>query len=324
MVLLTQISQQLRDPNVNVTRPDSETSHPDASSVLINCLWFLSLILALMSGLLALLCKQWLREHRRDTQTRTAAEALALRQLRRDSLEKWRVPQLVATTPILLEIALLLFFAGLLDLAWTRNLAVFVVCMVSVGLGAGFYIITAVLPPIANIYADICQKSTDVPAFRFICPYKSPQAWAVYHFSCMILRRLSSIGFFLDKRGFNWWTAVAPPRDWPFNDTRVLTAHDKNPAPFDLKVYELRALDWAVRMLQDSPSMVPHFKNIFSSLSLYPSVIMTGILNYWTLAMWEDFTMEDVQEKLIDMTKFQEIPLQGLGWYTMVCALRDT
>ncbi|EEB94771.1 hypothetical protein MPER_06361, partial [Moniliophthora perniciosa FA553] len=89
VVLLTQISQQLRNPNMTVTQPESETFHPDAS-----------LILALMSGLLALLCKQWLREHTRETHTRTAAEALALRQLRRDSLEKWRVPQLVATTPL--------------------------------------------------------------------------------------------------------------------------------------------------------------------------------------------------------------------------------
>ncbi|ESK86452.1 hypothetical protein Moror_4925 [Moniliophthora roreri MCA 2997] len=318
VALLTQISQQLRDPNMNVTRSDSETFHPDASSVLINCFWFLSLILALMSGLLALLCKQWLREHTRETHTRTAAEALALRQLRRDSLEKWRVPQLVATTPILLEIALLLFFAGLLDLAWTRNLAVFVACMVAVGLGAGFYIITALLPLITNIYADICQKSDEILPFRFICPYKSPQAWAVYHFSCMILRRLPFVGSYLFNKGYSWWMAVTPPRDWSFSDMRVLTAFDMNPAPLDLKVYELRALDWATRMFQDSPSMVPHFKNIFPSLSLYPSVVMTGILNYWTLAMWEDFRLEDVQEELSDMTKFQETRRQGLGWYTTV------
>ncbi|KAI3603305.1 hypothetical protein WG66_002345 [Moniliophthora roreri] len=318
VVLLTQISQQLRDPNVNVTRPDSETFHPDASSVLINCFWFLSLILALMSGLLALLCKQWLREHTRDTHTRTAAEALALRQLRRDSLEKWRVPQLVATTPILLEIALLLFFAGLLDLAWTRNLAVFVVCMVAVGLGAGFYIITTLLPLITNIYADICQKSDMILPFRFVCPYKSPQAWAVYRFSCMILRQLPFLGSYLYRRGLNWWMAVKPPRDWSFSDMRVLTTFDVNPAPLDLKVYELRALDWATGMFQDSPSMVPHFKNIFPSLSLYPSVVMTGVLNYWTLAMWEEFKKEDVQEELSDMWKFQETRRQGLGWYTTV------
>uniref|UniRef100_A0A0W0EWC8 DUF6535 domain-containing protein n=1 Tax=Moniliophthora roreri TaxID=221103 RepID=A0A0W0EWC8_MONRR len=315
IVLLTQISQQLRDPNMNVTRSDSETFHPDASLVLINCFWFLSLILALMSGLLALLCKQWLREHTRDTHTRTVTEALALRQLRRDSLEKWRVPQLVATTPVLLEVALLLFFAGLLDLAWTRNLAVFAICMVAVGLGAGFYIVTAVLPLITNMYTDLHHGRDEILPFCFICPYKSPQALAVYHSSCIILRQLPFLGSYLYRRGFNWWMAVKPPRDWPFNDMRVLNSY----APFDLKVYELRALEWATRMFQDSPSMVPHFKNVVSSLSsLYPSVVMSGVLDYWTLSMWEEFKKEDVQEELSDMWKFQETRRQGLGWYTTV------
>ncbi|EEB98162.1 hypothetical protein MPER_02379 [Moniliophthora perniciosa FA553] len=52
---------------------------PDASSIRINVFWFLSLILSLTSALFGLLCKQWVREHQRDTTTRTPGEALALR-----------------------------------------------------------------------------------------------------------------------------------------------------------------------------------------------------------------------------------------------------
>ncbi|EEB91760.1 hypothetical protein MPER_09831 [Moniliophthora perniciosa FA553] len=250
--------------------------------------------------------------------TRTTAESLALRQLRRDSLEKWRVPQIIALTPILLQAALLLFFAGIVVLAWTLNLALFIVCFVICGLGAGFYFSTTLLPLLAELSADVRQKSGEALSFRFINPYKSPQAWAMYRFFCMMIRQLPLIGSFLAKRGYNWRMAVKPAQDWSFSDMRVLTAFDLNPPPLNLNVYELRALDWAARMLQHSSSMVPHLKNIFSSLSLHPSVIMAGILNYWTLAMWEEFTLEDVQNELEDTTKFQETKREGLGWYMTV------
>ncbi|KAI3604522.1 hypothetical protein WG66_008238 [Moniliophthora roreri] len=316
VTLLTQISKQLRDPTLNVTGPDPDDFHLDASNVLINCFWFLSIILALMSGLLVLLCKQWLREHTQAIHTvaRTAAEELALRQLRRDSLMKWGVPQVIALTPILLQAALLLFFAGILLLAWTRNLALFVVCMVTVGLGVGFYLVTTVLPLITYISADIRRKSGEILPFLFICPYKSPQARLAYRFFCASLRYFPLIPL---KLGRNWRVAVKPASDWSFSDMRVLTALD-NPPPLNLKVYELRALDWAARMLQRSSSMVPHLKDLFTSLSLHPSVVLAGILNYWTLAMWEEFTPEDVRKELEDTTEFQETKRQGLGWYMTV------
>ncbi|ESK85118.1 hypothetical protein Moror_3612 [Moniliophthora roreri MCA 2997] len=45
---------------------------------------------------------------------------------------------------------------------------------------------------------------------------------------------------------------------------------------------------------------------------------MAGILNYWTLAMWEEFTPEDVQDEFKDSTKFKITRQEGLGWYTTV------
>uniref|UniRef100_A0A0W0EVW7 DUF6535 domain-containing protein n=1 Tax=Moniliophthora roreri TaxID=221103 RepID=A0A0W0EVW7_MONRR len=313
--LLKQISQQLRDPQFVPAEP--EAFQPPASSIRINCFWLLSLILALISSLLGLLCKQWLREHGRDTYISTPAKALALRQLRRDSLEVWHVPKLVAATPILLELALFLFFAGLLELSWARHLALFVVCMFSVGLGAGVYTITTFLPLLTNVYNDLTQKDLEIPPFRFICPYKSPQSWAVYRFSCMMLRQLPpAVGLAFAKRGYHWWTAITPEQNWPVSDMRVLDAFDKIPSPPLSMRYELRALEWATRMYQDSPSMHSHFQNILQSLCLHPSVTMAGILNYWTLSIWEDFTKEDVQEELSDMEKFQETRWQdSLGWY---------
>ncbi|KAK7043849.1 hypothetical protein VNI00_008014 [Paramarasmius palmivorus] len=133
VALLMQISMQLNASNIS-ERPPFEA---DSSSIRINCFSFLSLIFSLTSALFGLLCKQWVREHQRDTQTRTPGEALALRQLRRDSAEKWGVSSFVSALPILLEVALLFFFAGLLDLLWNRNRIPFAFCFVAAMLSAG-------------------------------------------------------------------------------------------------------------------------------------------------------------------------------------------
>ncbi|KAK7034740.1 hypothetical protein VNI00_012147 [Paramarasmius palmivorus] len=112
---------------------------------------------------------------------------------------------------------------------------------------------------------------------------------------------LPSIGRLLVKRGYEWWRAVTPPPDWFFSDIRVLAAFDDTPDPINLKVYELRALDWATRMFQDSPSMVPHFPK-----------------HHTNLPIWETLTESDVQEELRDAKRFRESRAEGLGWYTTV------
>ncbi|EEB99333.1 hypothetical protein MPER_01007, partial [Moniliophthora perniciosa FA553] len=97
VALLIQISAQLNgSQGISTEQPPFEA---DSSSI----------------PLFGLLCKQWLREHQRDTQTRTPGEELALRQLRRDSFEKWGVSSFLSALPILLEVALLLFFVVMLS-----------------------------------------------------------------------------------------------------------------------------------------------------------------------------------------------------------------
>ncbi|EEB99753.1 hypothetical protein MPER_00492, partial [Moniliophthora perniciosa FA553] len=76
VTLLTQISMQLNASQT--TLPERPQFEPEASSIRINCFWFLSFIFSLTSALFGLLCKQWLREHQRDLPTRTPGEALAL------------------------------------------------------------------------------------------------------------------------------------------------------------------------------------------------------------------------------------------------------
>ncbi|KAF9251443.1 hypothetical protein L218DRAFT_1065393, partial [Marasmius fiardii PR-910] len=115
------------------------------------CFWFLSLSLALVDALFGLLCKQWLREHKRQSKTRTPGQALALHWLRHQSFEQWHVSSILASLPILLELSLFLFFAGLLDLLWHQHhIPSFAVLLVT-GLAVLFYFISTVLPGVSII-----------------------------------------------------------------------------------------------------------------------------------------------------------------------------
>ncbi|KAF8870828.1 hypothetical protein BD779DRAFT_1806134 [Infundibulicybe gibba] len=107
---LLNISAQLAGRNT--TEPPSFT--PSSSSLRINVFWFLSLTCTLMAGLVAILCKQWLRHYRRDI-SRPQKEALAMRQFRYDAFLRHRVVEILSAPPILLGIGLIFFFIGLVD-----------------------------------------------------------------------------------------------------------------------------------------------------------------------------------------------------------------
>ncbi|KAI3603443.1 hypothetical protein WG66_014307 [Moniliophthora roreri] len=279
---------------------------PDPSSIRINVFWFLSLILSLTSALFGLLCKQWVREHQRDTTTRTPGEALTLRQLRRDSFEKWGVSSFLSALPILLEVALLFFFVGVLDLLWNRHRVPFVVCFVAISFSAGLYFLTALLPTLMvprDQTDDIKERRFNRLSCQFICPYKSPQAWLVYRLSSVILRpllKISVINDFFHKKARGLWDHVmSPAQDWSSFDlwvVRQFDRHDQLPViwdSFDLKVYELRAFEWAVTMFRDSPSMIPHLQNVLKTIP--PSVAMSAVLDRWDCMMWKTVSMEDVE-----------------------------
>ncbi|KAK7016202.1 hypothetical protein VNI00_018967, partial [Paramarasmius palmivorus] len=291
VVILTQIFHQLNASSI----PKPEPFTPDASSIRINCFWFLSLIFSLTSALFGLLCKQWLREHQRDVPTRTVAENLALRQLRRDSFEKWGVASFLSALPILLEIALVFFFIGVLDLLWTLHPIVFGICLAAISLSMGLYVLTTILPTITLPrqarfihYRDFGQL-----AYQFICPYKSPQAWAVYKLFTTLpkpLLRFPAIKNFTQTHLRPLWDHLqAQTPSWSTFDLRVVRQFDQQVYTphnsFRLPVYELRALQWAVTMFRDSPSMIPHLKNVLKMLPR--SVAISAVLDRWDIAMWE-------------------------------------
>ncbi len=82
-----------------------------ASSVWVNDLWFTSLALSLTTALVSVLVKQWLH-HYMALPSGTPRERSLLRQFRFAGLQKWRVLVIIGLLPVLMHIALAIFFIG--------------------------------------------------------------------------------------------------------------------------------------------------------------------------------------------------------------------
>ncbi|KAI0347672.1 hypothetical protein BDW22DRAFT_1319172, partial [Trametopsis cervina] len=94
------------------TAAPSPPFQPSTNAIRVNVLWFSSLVLSLITASLGILVKQWLREHLTFDLPSPRAQ-LRIRHLREPALTKWQVLEIAATLPILLQIALGLFFVGL-------------------------------------------------------------------------------------------------------------------------------------------------------------------------------------------------------------------
>ncbi len=168
LAVLKQISAQLNGytltpPFLNATNTTGFAQVPfqaPASAVWLNSLWFSSLVFSFAAALLALFVKQWIYEAMVGG---TSRESARLRQYRFNGLLKWRVGTVVVALPILLQLASVLFLAGLLVLLWTLHTIVAAIASVLVGLVFTFVI-----------------GFTLLPVFKSDCSYRSPASSAIY------------------------------------------------------------------------------------------------------------------------------------------------
>jgi len=149
---------------------------PNAYDVQINVLYFISLTLALSVSSVCILGKQWIREYQKDISV-SPCDAARVRQMRFDSLQRWKVPQIMAALPVMLLVALMLFFAGLLVQLWNfSDKTTAVAVLVIVALTVLLVIVTTVVPAWVSARLDHLA----------FAPFRSPQAWIVFY----IVRRL--------------------------------------------------------------------------------------------------------------------------------------
>ena len=115
--VLSQISIQLtalalNGNFINSTIPTPPPFTPPRFATQVNTLWFLSLLISLITASFGILVKQWFHEYMaRDTHD--PAAQVKVRLFRDAGMQKWRVFEIAAFLPLLLQLALLLFFTGL-------------------------------------------------------------------------------------------------------------------------------------------------------------------------------------------------------------------
>jgi len=223
---------------------------PNAYDVQINVLYFISLTLALSVSSVCILGKQWIREYQRDIAV-SPCDAARVRQMRFESLQRWKVPQIMAALPVILLVALMLFFAGLLVQLWnitdkTTAAAVLVIVALTVLL----VIITTVAPAWVSLRHN----------HSVFAPFRSPQAWIVlyivrqlqhwYHPEDQYLSHNSE-----DIEDIDNWKVTHPIlNSWAEFDLHFLKIEPQH--WFEHKVSSAHCvLRWVVEVLQNSSEM---------------------------------------------------------------------
>jgi hypothetical protein len=154
--LLRQISHQLANASFPAAG-DSSQFQAQRSDVRVNACWFVSLLLSLVVALFGIFLKQWIRTYMKWTDVTSDREAVAVRQFRYRSLEKWRLEAILALLPTLLQLSVILFLSGLLSFLWNLDRTVAIV--MAVLLTITFFLVTTV---------------TVLPLISKSCPYRSP------------------------------------------------------------------------------------------------------------------------------------------------------
>ncbi len=170
LLALQQISVQfssfsVNPPFINSTQPTRQVLPPAPPvprwAVWLNALWFSSLIFSLSAASVGIMVKQWLNEYSNGL-FGDSRHSARLRQHRLQNMEKWHVAEIVAILPILLQIALALFFGGLLILLWGLDSDVAAVASALVGLLSVFTIGSSFIPVFRP---DYCYLSLPVYVF---------------------------------------------------------------------------------------------------------------------------------------------------------------
>jgi len=210
---------------------------PASFSIYINALYFVSLTLALSVSSVCILGKQWIREYEKDVAV-SSRDAVRVRQARFDSLEAWKVPQIMAALPVILLAALLFFFTGLLIQLWNASEhTTAIIVSIVVAFTALMVIVTTVVPAVYSIQ----------PRRTAFTPFRSPQAWVVF----VIYRRLQQ-----------WYNGIFPTyaeapitiASWSAFDLHFLEIEAKE--WFDHEISSVhRALQWTYETLHSSVSI---------------------------------------------------------------------
>jgi len=298
--LLFALSLQL----ANSSSPVADASIANAFSpakhdVQINVLYFISLAFALSVSSVCILGKQWIREYEKDV-VGTPCDAVRVRQMRYDSLEAWKVPQIIAALPVVLIVALLLFFTGLLVQLWHVSEHTTAIAVSAVVASTALLVIVTTFAP------AICGNLHSRPSF---VPFRSPQAWI-----CFVGYRQIQHWVYPIRRYFSsYWVPPVPIlSSWNSFDLQFLENEKHDWIKHDISSVH-RALRWAYHTLSTSETMNQCVLWCLQSPQSLPDKLMdddnqlpsyvlsqeepTGP-SYWPDRAWYDFSCRIFEEDI--------------------------
>jgi Family of unknown function (DUF6535) len=197
---LTNIYQLLADPNVTresilATPAQPPPFSPPHSAVLVNSLWFLSLVISLTCALLTTLLQQWARRYVTITQPPLTSlqKRAPIRAFFANGVEHFHLPWTVEALPALVHLSLFLFFSGLVIYLFNINHTVFTVVVWWVGVAG-------------TIYACV----TLMPIFWHDSPYYAPLSSSVWFFYASVQYAISQGVFYLWVHGITFISYMYP------------------------------------------------------------------------------------------------------------------
>ncbi|KAF8894368.1 hypothetical protein CPB84DRAFT_1295632 [Gymnopilus junonius] len=117
----------------------SQTGVPTTSQLhWVNGLWFAALACSLSGALVCMLAKQWIQPL--PNISGSPKHRARQRQRRHTQLQSWHVFAVISALPLLLHISLLLFFAGVIILLWSGDIAIMASTFTIVALAYIFYL----------------------------------------------------------------------------------------------------------------------------------------------------------------------------------------
>ena len=144
--------------------PNSTSIGAPTSSVVVNSLWFVSLVLSLGAALFGILAKQWCREYLKwYSPPEPAIDNVMLRQIRFEAWQRSNASSIIASVPALLEFALVLFLTGLTVFVWSLHPTVAIFVTSAIG-----------------VLLTLVSGLTLMDVFSRVSPYKSPTGWALF------------------------------------------------------------------------------------------------------------------------------------------------
>jgi hypothetical protein len=142
----TQLLKEILITLRNVSDTSSpETFIPESSFLNINGLWFTSLTLTLSSALGGVLSKGWIAKHSSTSTRKTSNEAFA-RHLRANRIRQWRVGAIISIVSLLIQMALFLFFSGLVLIVWSVDNRIKYTILTLVSITSFIYLVITFLP----------------------------------------------------------------------------------------------------------------------------------------------------------------------------------